>query len=155
MGGVASRTQLTEPVERLLARERAEVLAGLQRRHRRALDDNPEGMAIISKALGQALLLGLREQCRLEDVYTHRLQAGPDAWARWQEVRDQTPESLDWPDQLSQRAHDAVEQARGLVESAAAELDIRSRERRDFRGTGEQPPQAGAAPVRTHTRPAG
>src|SRR5438067_10881986 len=108
---MATKTQLAEPVERLLARERAEVLAELQHTHRRALSDNPEGSALVSRALGQALLVGLRAQCRLDGLYPHNLQARDDAWADWQRVRDETPEAVDWPDELSQTVPDAVRTA--------------------------------------------
>lgn len=50
-----SKLVLSEPVKRLLARERAEALAELQRTHRRSLDDNPEGSALIEKILATSV----------------------------------------------------------------------------------------------------
>jgi hypothetical protein len=148
------KTQLTEPVERLLARERAEVLAELQRAHRRVLCDNPEGSALVARALGQALLVGLRAQCKLDGLYPHNLHARDDAWADWQRVRDETPEAVDWPHELGQTVPDAVREAGELLASAGAELDFHTRRIADLRRVGEQCAEGGAALVRTLARPA-
>src|SRR5438067_1251124 len=149
---MATKTQLTEPVDRPLARERAEVLEELQHTHRRVLSDNPEGSALVSRALGRALLVGLRAQCKLDGLYPHKLQARDDAWADWQRVRDETPEAVDWPYELSQTVPAAVREAGEILASAGAELDLHRHVIADLRRVGEQCAEGGAALVRTLTR---
>ncbi|HKN93462.1 MAG TPA: hypothetical protein VJU60_03945 [Thermoleophilaceae bacterium] len=150
-----SKLVLSDAAKRLLARERAEVLAGLQRAHKRSLDDNPEGSALIENALGRALLVGVRAQCELDWLPGLDRDAPPTAWEDWQNIRDETPEGREWPDVLVQRKPEAVEKGGDLLEAAAAELDLRRREREDLRWAGEQCAEAGAALVRALTQPPG
>jgi hypothetical protein len=151
---MSAETTLTGSVESLLERQRAEVLADLERRHRRELEDNPEGMALLDDALREAMLAGVRAQANIERRYTSELEAGPDAWDAWQRVKDATPEALDWPDELAGTAPAARDRAGELLASAGAELGFHGRGLDDLRRTGEMAAEAAAALVRSIAEPA-
>jgi hypothetical protein len=151
---MSAETTLTGSVESLLERQRAEVLADLERRHRRELEGNPEGMALLDDALREAMLAGVRAQANIERRYTSELEAGPDAWDAWQRVKDATPEALDWPDELAETAPGARDRAGELLASAGAELGFHGRGLDDLRRTGEMAAKATAALVRSIAEPA-
>jgi hypothetical protein len=151
IGDMPGKVALSESVKRLLARERADALADLQRRHKRDLSDNPEGSVLVAHALGQALLVGVRAQCEIDWRPDLEIETAPTAWDEWHNTRDETPEGRQWPDTLAERKPEAVARGGDLLDSAAAELDLRRREREDFRWVGEQCAEAGAALVRVLT----
>lgn len=151
--GVAGKVALSESVKRLLARELHEALAGLERSHRRTLSDNPQGSALVEEALRQALLIGVREQCQIDWRGELDLETSPQAWDDWQEIREETPEGREWPAVLADTRPAAVRRAGDVLDAAATELDVRRREREDFRWVGEQCAEAGAALVRSLTQP--
>jgi len=151
---VASQTKPPAAVELLLTRERDNVLAKLQRQHARALEGNPEGCAAIAVALDAALLAGLQAQCELDGLEPGQLQASAQDWEAWEQQREEGSPSLGWPHHLARIAPQAVERASELLASAATDLDLRMPERRALTRAGGQCAEAGAALVRTLTRPA-
>ena len=149
-------TGQTNPVpaaERLLAGERDALLVELQRGHRRALEDNPEGCGLLAAAIEQALRFGFHAQCELEGVDPSEVEARTDTHDRWRHERDATPESRYWPEALAERAPEATDAAGDLLVSAGAELGFRERERRDLRWIGSQCAEAGAALARVLSHP--
>lgn len=130
------------------------MLAELERRHRRVLSDNPEGCALVKRALEDALVAGVQAQCGLDGIAVDELEAGEGAWDAWRRARDETPESERWPDTLARTDPEAVRHAAAALGAAAAELDVRTRERRDLEWHGEQCAEAGAALVRSLRRQA-
>lgn len=140
-------------VQALLERHVQGILSDLQRGHRRALEDNPDGSAVIAGALREAVLVGLRAQCEIDRRYLVSLDAGPDSWEQWQGAKDETPESLDWPAELEARAPEAAEHAGDALAAAGTELGIHGHELRELRGAGEQAAEAGAALGRSLVEP--
>jgi hypothetical protein len=151
---VASQIKPPPVIESLLTHERDSILAKLQRDHARTLQDNREGCALIATALDAALLVGLQAQCEHDGLDPHDLQAPASSWEAWQQLREEGSQALGWPPDLVRRAPAAVEQASELLATAAAELDLRARERRSLATAGGQSAEAGAALVRALTWPA-
>ena len=144
---------LTNSVEALLERYRADVLDGLERRHRRELEDNSEGMRLLGDALREATLEGVRAQANLDRRYPSSLDAGPEGWELWQRAKSVTPEALDWPDELAETAPAARERGGELMATAGAELGFHGRDLDGLRRTGEVAAEAAAALVRSIAEP--
>jgi hypothetical protein len=139
---MSAEAMLSDSVASLLERQGAEVLAELQHRYRSALDDNPEGSALIYEALRAALLAGVSAQCELDGERPGGLEARSNAWQDWQRAKDQTPEALDWPDELAASAPGAVAQAGDLLDAAGRELGFHKSWLYDL-GVGEELAEAG------------
>jgi hypothetical protein len=148
-GGVALPPSSLE----LLDREREVLIAGLVRRHKSALEGNPEGCALLGQAVASAMLLGVRSQCELDELSPASLGAASESTGDiWRAERARTPDALEWPSMLNASAPEEAAEAAGLVAAAATELGLRGRRLRDFEHVGVQAAEAGAALVRVLSR---
>jgi hypothetical protein len=144
---------LTAPVESLVDRHVAEVVSALARRHRRQLDDNPDGSAVIAAGVRAAVMAGIVAQSHLEGLPAGGLEAAPNTWEQWQLAKAETPEALEWPEELVRRDPAAVNRAGELLAWAGRQLGMHGRELGDLHAAGEQAAEAGAALVRSIAHP--
>jgi hypothetical protein len=139
---------------------RGEV-AWLERELRRALEDNPEGQALLLTAVERAVLLGMRGWGSTDAEG----RAADDLWGRWQARRQLTPEAERWPELLGEaggrEAERTLAEAEALLLNVGAELGMTGavggrRARRTLADVGRQSAEAGAslAYVLTAPRPA-
>lgn len=146
--------QLTAGREALIAREAHAVVEALRRAHRRALDDNPDGLELIGGAVRRAIALGLEAGCKRAGRAVDELDYDrADAWESWQRRRELTPESTAWPTELEAITPEVVEEGRQLLEAAGTELGLRGRSARGLRHAGGQAAEAGAALARALVEP--
>jgi hypothetical protein len=146
--------QLTGGREALIEREADAMVDALRRAHPRALEDNPEGVELLREAVRRAIELGLDAGCERAGLAAAELDYDrPDTWERWQRRRDRAHESNAWPAELRATAPGVVEEARGTLAAAGAELGLRGRWSRTLRHAGEQAAEAGAALARVLTEP--
>lgn len=136
----------------LSARFAAEEVAGLGRRFGGALEDNPDGAAILELALEQAVEIGFDAWCKIVGPPPDAAPIG-DVWASWHAQRALTPEAASWPRRLENAgapvASDALARVRAAVLAAGAELGLtgfgRGRFRRGLVELAEQAAEAGAS----------
>jgi hypothetical protein len=142
----------------LIRRFAREEVAWLGRWFKRALDENPDGQALLMAAVEQAAWLGLRG-------WGSASPDGPvpdDLWQRWQARRELTPEAERWPELLAESGGRDAERTLGEVEvlllDAGAELGMTGaiggrRARRALADVGRQSAEAGASLAYVLTAP--
>jgi hypothetical protein len=154
MWHVGAEEQVTTGREALVGREVDAAVDALRRAHPRALDDNPDGLELIGKAVRRAIGLGLDAGCKRVGVSATELDySRADAWESWQRQRERTLDSNAWPAELEAVAPEVVEEGRELLVAAGAELGLRGRSARALRQAGGQASEAGAALVRALAEP--
>jgi hypothetical protein len=151
---LGNEDRVSAAYDSLTGRELERVLADLERAYPRALDDNPEGAALVAAALRDALRLGLEAGCRRAGRRPGELDySGSDAWERWQRERNRSPEGLAWPADLESTAPDVLADARTLLADTGVDLGLHRRALARFQEAGAQAAEAGAALARALTEP--
>jgi nucleotide-binding universal stress UspA family protein len=145
-------------VAQLIRRFARGEVVWLGRWFKRALDENPDGQALLVTAVEHAAWLGLRG-------WGTASPDGPvpdDLWQRWQARRELTPEAERWPELLAEAggrdAERTLGEAEALLLDAGAELGMTGaiggrRARRALADVGRQSAEAGASLAYVLTAP--
>ena len=130
-------------------------------RHRRALEDNEEGRALLVSAVVRAIEAGFAAAPGTPGD-EHSELGQEQLWDRWLEQRNLTPEARAWPDRLASRrdppAKSVLQTATDAVVGAGRELGLTGAAGRrgtaiELRELGEQAAEAGSALAHVLSQP--